>query len=65
MSAITIELSEERMHRLRETAARLGLSPEELARVGVEELLSRADDEFQQAARHVLDKNDELYRRLA
>jgi hypothetical protein len=65
MSAITIELSEERMRRLRETAARLGLSPEELARVGVEELLARVDDEFQQAARHVLDKNDDLYRRLA
>ena len=65
MSAITIELTEERMRRLRETAARLGLSPEELARAGVEELLARADAEFGEAARRVLEKNEELYRRLA
>jgi antitoxin FitA len=65
MSAITINISEERMRQLREVAARLGVSPEELARVGVEELLARPDEKFEEAARHVLEKNAELYRRLA
>jgi antitoxin FitA len=65
MSAITINISEERMRQLREAAARLGVSPEELARVGVEELLAKPDEKFEEAARHVLEKNAELYRRLA
>ena len=65
MSAITINLSEERMQRLREIASRLGVSPEDLARMSVEELLARPDEKFEEAARHVLEKNAELYRRLA
>ena len=65
MSAITINLSEERMERLREVASRLGVSPEDLARMSVEELLARPDEKFEEAARHVLEKNAELYRRLA
>ena len=65
MSAITINLSEERMQRLREVASRLGVSPEDLARMSVEELLARPDEKFEEAARHVLEKNAELYRRLA
>jgi 16S rRNA U516 pseudouridylate synthase RsuA-like enzyme len=65
VSAITINISEERMRQLREVAARLGVSPEELARVGVEELLAKPDEKFEEAARHVLEKNAELYRRLA
>jgi len=65
MSSITIELTEERLARLREVAARLGVSPEDLVRVSVEELLADPDEKFDRAARHVLEKNAELYRRLA
>lgn len=65
MSAITINLPEERLRLLQELAARLGVSPEDLARVGVEELLANSDEKFDEAARHVLEKNAELYRRLA
>jgi hypothetical protein len=65
VSAITINLSEEHMRQLREVAARLGVSPEELARVSVEELLAKPDEKFEEAARHVLEKNAELYRRLS
>ena len=53
------------MQRLREVASRLGVSPEDLARMSVEELLARPDEKFEEAARHVLEKNAELYRRLA
>ena len=65
MSSITIEMTEERLARLREVAARLGVSPEELVRVSVEELLANPDEKFDEAARYVLKKNAELYRRLA
>jgi predicted transcriptional regulator len=65
MSTITISLPEERLRRLQELAARLGVSPEDLARVGVEEMLADSDGKFDEAARHVLEKNAELYRRLA
>jgi antitoxin FitA len=65
MSSITIELTEERLNRLRELAKRAGVSPEELARMGVDELLARPDEKFSAAADYVLEKNAELYRRLA
>ena len=65
MSTITITLAEDRLAKLRDLAARLKVSPEDLARVGVEELLSRPEDAFQRAADYVLGKNAELYRHLA
>jgi hypothetical protein len=65
MTTITIALPEDRLLELRERAARLGISPEELARVSIEELLARPDEEFDRIVNYVLKKNAELYRRLA
>jgi antitoxin FitA len=65
MSSITIDLAEERLLKLREIATRLGVSPEELVRMSVEELLARPEEDFQHASDYVLRKNAELYRRLA
>ena len=65
MTSITIPLSEDRLAKLREIAGRLNITPEDLARVGIEELLTRPDEAFKQAAKYVLEKNSELYRRLA
>lgn len=65
MSSITIDLSDEHLMRLREIATRLGISPEELARVGIEDLISKPDEKFDSAVDYVLKKNAELYRRLA
>jgi hypothetical protein len=65
MATITVPLSEERLARLRVWAEQAGLSPEEYLRRRVEQLLDRSDEEFRQAATHVLHKNAELYRRLA
>jgi hypothetical protein len=53
------------MARLREIASRLGISVEDLARVSVEELLAAPDERFEHAADYVLNKNEDLYRRLA
>jgi predicted transcriptional regulator len=65
MTTITITLSDDRLHQLKEIAARFQIAPEELARVGIEELLSRPDETFQREIDTVLKKNAELYRRLA
>ena len=65
MTMITIPLSEERLAQLRTWAEEAGLSPEEFLRRRVEQLLDRPDERFRQAAAYVLQKNAELYRRLA
>ncbi len=65
MTSITITLPEDRLAKLREIAARLNVTPEDLARVGIEELLTRPDEAFKRAAEYVLQKNSDLYRRLA
>ena len=64
-TTITITLPDDRLHQLKEIAARFQVAPEELARVGIEELLGRPDDAFRQAVELILKKNAELYRRLA
>ena len=65
MSSITINLQDEQIVRLHEIANRLGISIEDLARVGIEELLTAPDERFEQVADYVLKKNEDLYRRLA
>ncbi|WP_437673185.1 DNA-binding protein [Sorangium sp. So ce131] len=62
---LAIDLSPSQADRLRERAKSLGLQPEELARAAVADLLTTPDDEFRDAAEAVLQKNAELYRRLA
>ena len=65
MSILTITLSEDRLIRLQEIASRFNVRAEDLARVGIEELLRQPDETFKQAAEYILSKNAELYRRLA
>ena len=65
MSTLTVALPEERLVERNEMARHLGIAPEELVRVSIEELLTRPEEEFKQAVDYVLTKNAELYRRLA
>jgi predicted transglutaminase-like cysteine proteinase len=65
MSTLTITLSEDRLVKLREIADRFNIKPEDLARVGIEELLTRPEESFQAVVDYILNKNAELYRRLA
>jgi hypothetical protein len=62
---LAFELSPAQADKLRTEAERLGLSPEDLARAAVNDLLSIPDAQFQDAARRVLSKNQDLYKRLA
>ena len=65
MSSITVTVSDDRMAKLKELAGRFSISPEDLVRVSIDELLARPDEVFEKAAEYVLNKNSELYRRLA
>jgi len=65
MTTLSIELTDERMRELRAVAQRLGVAPEDLVRVSIDDLLSRQDEEFLTAAAHLLEKNSKLYKRLA
>lgn len=65
MTSLTIILPDDRMLKLQEVATRLRVTPEELARLSIEELLASPEQTFQQAVDYVLKKNAELYRRLA
>ena len=65
MTEITVPLSEQSAQQLRELAERTGVRPEELARASLEDWLRQPREDFVAAARYVLEKNAELYRRLA
>jgi predicted transcriptional regulator len=65
MTTLTITLPDDRLAKLREIADRFNIKPEDLARVSIEELLTRPEESFQRAADYILHKNADLYRRLA
>jgi hypothetical protein len=65
MATITIPLTDERLKQLKELARQNKVSPEDLARASLEDWLRQPRDDFVKAARYVLEKNAELYRRLA
>lgn len=65
MTSLTVRLSDSQAERLAQEARRLGVSPEDLLRAAVVDLLETRDEAFLAAAKHVLEKNTELYRRLA
>ncbi|MBI2918021.1 MAG: hypothetical protein HYY01_08495, partial [Chloroflexi bacterium] len=53
MTNITISISDDRMQRLREKASHFKVSPEELVRVSLEDLLTRPEADFVQALEYV------------
>lgn len=65
MQTITVTLSDDRFLKLKEAATNLKVLPEDLVRVSIAELLTRPEDAFQRAVNYVLQKNAELYQRLA
>ncbi len=65
MSNMMINLPNDRFLQLQEMAARLRVTPEELAMVSIVSLLRQPEDAFQDAMNYVLRKNAELYKRLA
>lgn len=62
---LDIDLTPAQAEKLRQEAERLKITPEELARAAVTDLLSERDQDFKVAVERVLQKYSELYRRLA
>jgi predicted transcriptional regulator len=65
MTSITIALPDEIMNKLQELAERHRVTPEDLVRVSVEELLASPQESFEETLDYILNKNQELYKRLA
>ena len=62
---LAFELPPAQADRLQQEADRLGVAPHDLARAALTDLLATHDAEFESAARRILERNRELYRRLA
>jgi len=65
MTTFTITLPDEHVKELKKIAERFRVSPEELVRASLEDLLTRPLEDFQKAVERVLSKNADLYKRLA
>ena len=65
MKSLEVQIEEPTVDRLEAAAEKLGITPEELLRVSVEEKLARLDESFRVAVDRVVSKNAELYKRLA
>ena len=65
MTTITVQIEDAKARTLREKAKRYGLNPEQLLTASLEDLIGQPDKDFDVAARRVIKKNKELYRRLA
>ena len=65
MATLTISLSDEEMRRLEVLGKREGLTVEQMVRLSIHDFISQPDDAFGAAAKRVMGKNPELYRRLS
>ena len=65
MKRLEIQLPEQTASKLQQVAERLSVSPEQLLLLSIEEKLAQLDEEFRSSADYVLEKNADLYRRLA
>ena len=64
MRTVAVSLPDDLADEVEKLATERGISITEYLRLSVEEKLVR-DEGFERAAAHVLEKNSELYRRLA
>ena len=65
MSTVTIPLTEAQWKKLQEKAQRLRVAPEVLVMATLEDLLARPEEDIRRTVEYVVQKNAELYRRLA
>ena len=62
---LSVQLTPQQEQQLAALAERLQVAPEALAAAALRDLLEQRSAEFERAATRVLEKNAELYRRLA
>ena len=62
---LSFDLTESQNRKLVAAAKRLGIPREELAKAALDDLLHRPEAEFDASLKHVLSKNEDLYKRLS
>ena len=65
MTTITLSLEDENVQKLKKTAESYGLKLEQFVIASIKDLISRPEPEFTEAVKKILQKNKELYKRLA
>jgi antitoxin FitA len=65
VASITISISDQQFEKIQELAQELGISLEDFLRISISEWLTHPQADFTSAANYVLQKNAELYERLA
>lgn len=65
MATLTISLSDEELRCLEELGKRESLTVEQMVRLSIHDFINQPDDAFRAAAKLVMEKNTELYRRLS
>ena len=65
MARIIVEIDDSKAQILTEKAKRFGLLPDQLVTASIEALISQPESDFDEAMRKVMNKNKELYKRLA
>lgn len=65
MPSITVNIADEQLEKLQYLARESQISLEDLLRASIADWLSYPKQDFSEAANYVLQKNAELYRRLA
>ncbi len=65
MKTLELQLPEQTASKLQEAAERLSVSPEQLSILSIEEKLTQLEEDFRTSVDYALQKNAELYRRLA
>jgi hypothetical protein len=65
MKLLELQLPEQTATKLLEAAERLSVSPEQLSILSIEEKLIQLEAEFHRSAEYALQKNANLYQRLA
>jgi len=65
MATITIHLTGDRFRKLQEIAQQVHSTPQRVLQANIADWLDRTQEEFARAAKYVLRKNADLYRRLA
>jgi predicted DNA-binding protein len=65
MATLTISLSDEEMRRLEVLGKREGLTVKQIVRLSVCDFIGQPDDAFRAAAKRVMEKNAEFYRRFS
>jgi hypothetical protein len=62
---ISVEITEAQRHQLEEASRQLGVPIEQLASAAIGDLLAHDQSDFDSVISRILEKNRELYRRLA